>query len=99
MKIDPSLTRVGAERPADPITQQRVRETTGPASEGVWAARRADQAILSPQAQEMLYARRAYEQEPSVRQDKVAALKRAIADGSYTVDAKRVAEKMMSGGL
>lgn len=99
MKIDPSLTRVGAGRPADPVTQQRVRETTGSAHEGATAARRADQTILSPQAQEMLYARRAYETEPSVRQDKVAAFKRAIADGTYTVNAEKVAEKMISGGI
>mgnify|MGYP002683883859 CR=1 FL=1 len=99
MKIDPSLTRVTAGRAADPIAQQRVRENSTPTNEGALATRRADQTILSPQAQEMLYARRAYEQEPGSRQERVAALKRAIAEGTYTVNAEKVVDKMISGGV
>ncbi len=36
---------------------------------------------------------------PDVRADKVAALKAAIADGTYKVDSKSLADKMISSSL
>jgi len=54
-----------------------------------------DQVILSSQAQGVGQIYQALKAEPTVRADKVQGISASIANGSYNVDAKDVAEKML----
>lgn len=56
-------------------------------------------AELSDRARDMSKAKAAANSAPDVREDRVAALKRKIADGSYNVDADAIADKMFDEHL
>lgn len=99
MKIDPSLTRVGTEVSADRVARQRAdaaqtRSAHAPAQE-----LRTDAAILSAEAQDVMFAQRMLAKTSEVREDKVAELRQRIAEGSFEVDAELVADKLAEGGL
>ncbi len=55
-----------------------------------------DEVALSGTAKDFQSVYKALSNIPDVRQDKVDALKEKIASGNYNVDAKEVAEKMLS---
>lgn len=55
-----------------------------------------DKVQLSPEAQQLQATTGKLRQMPAVDSERVARLKQAIADGSYTVDSKRVAQKMLA---
>lgn len=59
------------------------------------AAGKKDEVILSTQAQEFGQIYQAIKAMPEVRAEKVNQLAEQIAQGTYSVDAKEVAEKML----
>ena len=99
MRIEPEPTRLAAASTAERISRQQLDRQAAVPSRGAVETSGRDEAILSPQAQDVLSARRAYSQTPEVRADKVASLKRQIAEGKFQVDADLVASKLMSGGV
>lgn len=54
---------------------------------------------ISPRAREFAAAKAIASQTPDVREEKVAALKRRIAEGKYQVDAAKVADRMVDEHL
>ena len=59
------------------------------------AGSRTDGTTLSSAAQELLKARRAVQDAPDVRADLVAELRRQIQAGTYQVDARAIARKLL----
>jgi flagellar biosynthesis anti-sigma factor FlgM len=99
MRIEPEPTRLAGASMAERISRLQLDRQAAVPSCGAAEASGRDEAILSPQAQDVLGARRAYAQTSDVRADKVAALKRQVAEGKFQVDADLVARKLMSGGV
>ena len=60
--------------------------------------RRADQVQLSSQAQELQRALDAVTAEPDVRAARVDALRQQVASGTYEVDARAIASRMVREG-
>ncbi len=60
-----------------------------------------DTVVLSSKAQELYAARRILEMEdiPEVRADKVARLRREIEDGTYRVEGRDIAQKMLDEAM
>ena len=95
MEIKNSLTRG-----VDPYTQTRVDtavEKDG-RKEAAQAGRQpaGDRISLSPEAMLRTAAHSAATQAPDVRQEKVDAIKERIAAGEYSVDSKKIAEKLLA---
>jgi negative regulator of flagellin synthesis FlgM len=67
---------------------------TAPAAIG-GPARQADAVSLSDSARALASARKSIADAADVREDRVAALKAAIADGSYTIDSRQLARSMV----
>lgn len=67
-----------------------VRKSSGPGQESV---------KLSSEAQMLSEAKEVVRSGTDVRADKVAALKKAIKDGHYKVDAGSISEKMIQSSL
>ena len=61
------------------------------------AGGRADGTSLSTAAQELLKARRAVQDAPDVRTDLVAELRRQVQAGTYQVDARAIARRLLTG--
>lgn len=99
MKIDPSLTRIAAGMAADRVARQRVEDADGKVAAENARTANADAAVLSAEARDVRLAQRLLSQAPDIRQDRVADLKRLIEAGEYEVDARRVADKLIEGGL
>ena len=57
-------------------------------------ARQADSVSLSDSARALSSAQKTVASAPDVREDRVQALKAAIADGTYTVDSRQLARAM-----
>ena len=97
MRIEPDklskLGRKGIEpTETSPVQPTEVSGVTTPA-----AAAQADQVVLSQRAAEIQAAKEALAAVPEVRQEKIAALKRRIAEGTYEIDAEGIADKIISG--
>jgi negative regulator of flagellin synthesis FlgM len=58
---------------------------------------KADSVTLSDNARSLAAARDAVKAAPDVRDDKVAAIKQQVSDGTYSVAAQVLARKMLSG--
>ncbi|MFN0146794.1 MAG: flagellar biosynthesis anti-sigma factor FlgM [Dehalococcoidia bacterium] len=71
--------------------------SAGSAVEGAGSGRQ-DAVVVSDRARVMALAARSVSDAPGVRVDKVASLKTAIANGSYTVDAQGIAARLLRGG-
>jgi negative regulator of flagellin synthesis FlgM len=71
--------------------QQPVKQTK--------AASNGDKVALSPQARQIQEARVIIDSLPDVRQDKIDELKSRIANNTYEIDAKKIAEKMIDTAL
>ena len=69
------------------------RSTTTSGTQAQVAA--TDRVELSPRSKEMAKAAEALARTPEVRQQKVEELKAAVADGTYQVDEREVAQKMI----
>ena len=87
---DPAVTGPSASRRSErsaenqPKDQERVR----PASDSV---------EISDLARELAKARQAVDAAPDVRADKVAAIKKRIEDGTYSVSPELLARKLLEG--
>jgi negative regulator of flagellin synthesis FlgM len=81
------------------IVALRKTAATSPASEVSAAPRKADSVELSDAARAMTRASQAVANAPDVREDRVAAIKASLADGTYSVDSRALAQKMARGGL
>ena len=68
---------------------------SAPASAVGGPARQADAVSLSDSARALASARKSIADAAGVREDRVAALKAAIADGSYAVDSRQLARSMV----
>ena len=99
VRIDPNMTRVDAGSGAERVGARRVTADSTPAQAARPAAAQGDAAVLSPQAQDMCTALGALSQVPEVREDLVAEIQQQIADGTFSVDAGAVADKLLAGGL
>ena len=79
----------------------QIAQTYGPqgtAESGAKAKKagaRADGTSLSAAAQELLKARRAVAEAPDVRTDLVAELRRQVQAGTYKVDAREIARRLL----
>jgi len=60
--------------------------------------RQADSVSISDSARALSSATRAVADSSDIRADKVAALKAAIADGTYSVDSRTLAQSMLRAG-
>jgi negative regulator of flagellin synthesis FlgM len=58
-------------------------------------ARQPDMVSISDTGRSITAARKAVAAAPDVREDRVSALKAAIADGSYSVDSRALAAKLL----
>jgi flagellar biosynthesis anti-sigma factor FlgM len=86
--------------------QQRLRAATAAAelrrnaaATGVGmpaAARQPDAVTLSDKARSMIAATRVVANAPDVREDRVSAIKSAIAAGTYSVDSRHLASKLVT---
>ncbi|HLZ28264.1 MAG TPA: flagellar biosynthesis anti-sigma factor FlgM [Chloroflexota bacterium] len=63
---------------------------------GPGAPRQPDAVSISDPARSLAAAHQAVVGAPDVREDRVSALKAAIADGTYTVDSRNLARKLLS---
>jgi len=54
--------------------------------------------ILSPRAAEFLKAKAHWESLPDIRPDRVNRLKQMIKNGTYTIDSRRIAYRMIKEG-
>ena len=79
----------------------QIAQTYGPqgtpdaSSKAKKAGSRTDGASLSSAAQELLKARRAVQDAPDVRSDLVAELRRQIQAGTYRVDDRAIARRLL----
>jgi negative regulator of flagellin synthesis FlgM len=72
--------------------------TTSPASVSA-APRQADSVELSETARALTTATQSVAGAADVRQDRVAAIKAAIANGTYSVDSRTLARSMVRAGI
>ncbi len=60
---------------------------------------KSDTVVISDAARRIQDARRQLDEIPDVREDKVAQLRNQIQNGSYEIDAEKIAGKMIKEGL
>jgi negative regulator of flagellin synthesis FlgM len=77
---------------------KEAREARGGRGEAARVASQ-EKVEVSPRAKEAASARAAAKSAPDVREDKVARLKQSVQDGSYHVDAEKVAGHMVDDHL
>ena len=88
---DPSVTSQLAARRAERAAQETAKadtERVRPTSDSV---------EISDRCRELARARRAVDEAPEVRADKVADIKKRIEDGTYSVSPQMLARKLMEG--
>lgn len=73
-----------------------IEKLPGQASHEAKKPEQQDEISISTAAREMQEARKAVEDAPDVREDKVAAIKKQIQEGTYRVPAEAVVEKLLS---
>jgi negative regulator of flagellin synthesis FlgM len=79
-------------RAARAVAAMRATAASAPSSAGV---RQADTVSLSEAARSLASARSAVAAAPDTRADRVAELKAAIANGTYTVDSQQLARSLL----
>lgn len=89
---DPAVTGQGAARRAERAASE-LSVKAGPRS----ARSSSDTVEISNRSRELARARQAVDAAPEVRADKVAAIKKRIEDGTYTVSPHLLAQKMLEG--
>jgi negative regulator of flagellin synthesis FlgM len=86
----------GASAPTE--ASRRTRSVDSVAGESSQPDSR-DQVALSPEAQALQQARRAAEDVPEVRQDRVDEIRRALASGTLVPDPIRIARALIAQGV
>ena len=81
MKIH-QTSRLGAANPYQKLEQQAVKKSGN-------AGKQRDEVLISPEAKKLAAG-------TSVRHEKIESLKNAVSDGTYKVDAQKLAEKLLS---
>lgn len=92
--------KIGGNKPLDSQGTQGVKKATGPAVQPAKAPdavkpRPADTIEISPQSKQVADIKSAVNQLPDVRESKVQEIKQSVDAGTYTVDAQKVAEKIL----
>jgi len=77
--------------------QTKVTKSSSNAKTG--SVQQPDEVILSPEAQEISSVQQALKDVPEVRDDKVKELAAQVSAGTYHVEARDIAKKMLDGGL
>jgi len=97
-----SISQVNAQsanvRAAMAMAALRSNASASAASASPAASRQADSVTLSDAARAMANASKVVGEASDVREDKVAAIKAAIANGSYSVDSRALARSMVKRG-
>jgi negative regulator of flagellin synthesis FlgM len=88
--------KIGSIQRAPDATAAQAKEKTAPTTP---AAAQADRVALSPQARELVAAREAIRRMPEVDAEKVARVRAQLQEGSYVVDAQKIAAKMVAEAL
>jgi negative regulator of flagellin synthesis FlgM len=85
---DPAVTGPAASRRSERATESQPKQDQGvrPSSDSV---------EISDAARELAKARQAVDAAPDVRSDKVAAIKKRIEDGTYSVSPELLARKLL----
>ena len=78
---------------------QDNRKTDGSAKQGSSQAVKEDKVVLSPKAKEVQEATKIIKELPDIREDKVAKLKEQVDQGTYRVDGKKIAFKMLKESI
>jgi negative regulator of flagellin synthesis FlgM len=102
MKVDNSRVSsadVSAASSAKKADAAKKTEKKGPVSATELLGSPAASTEISGKAKEASKAKAIATQTPDVREDKIAALKARIADGSYKVDSKAIADKLVDEHL
>ena len=63
------------------------------------ASTASDAVTLSDQAKQLSVVRQAVSESPDVRQEKIDAIKQAIADGTFQISARELARKLIESGI
>ena len=95
MRINSDQVRLQAQNAAQGVSKSENSDAR--TATGAVKSSKEDTAILSQTAQDMLVARKAFDEAPEIRSDKVAELKSQVDAGAFKVDAQIVVDKMMSG--
>lgn len=82
--------------PVTPAQQTQIKKIAS--STSVEKARATDEVVFSSQVANIDAARNVIANSPDIRQEKVEALRRAIQDGTYQVDADKIAERILAEG-
>jgi negative regulator of flagellin synthesis FlgM len=95
-----SIDRIGGHEAARAYVQNAdpARAGNAPAPKGAEASQKqagSDQVSLSAEARTLAGARKAVQSAPDVREDKVAAIKQRIADGTYNVSSEALAQSIL----
>lgn len=94
MKINPGQSSAtDPARKADSVSPQLDPRRSG----STRRTPRTDEVVLSRRAQLLRIADEAVQASDDVREDKVDEVRRKLEDGSYRIDAKRIAERLIDG--
>jgi negative regulator of flagellin synthesis FlgM len=95
-----SIDRIGAHEAARAYVQNAEPTRAGKASGGKGAEAKqaqaaSDQVSLSPEARTLAVARKAVESTPDVREEKIAAIRQRIENGTYNVSSEALAKSIL----
>lgn len=94
MRIEDRITpEVSGSRLQELHEVERHRRKEAEKDEGV----RGDEALLSPEARFLQRVRQAIEETPDVREEKIAALRQQILDGTYQIDVEALIDALLGG--
>jgi negative regulator of flagellin synthesis FlgM len=86
----------GQERLRAATAAAALRKNAAASGVSAPATRQPDAVTISDKARSMVAANKAVSDAPDVREDRVSALKAAIAAGTYSVDSRQLASKLVS---
>ena len=78
---------------------QEKRKINGSAKQGSPATVKEDKVVLSPKAKEVQEATKLIKELPDIREGKVAKLKEQVDQGTYRIDGKKIAFKMLKESI